>query len=115
MLTPQNIEKFISDISELRTNDFDNLGLDSGATLYCLERYFMNLTKYLSVLHPDQYPFVGTIIVNDFNKFHSCITKIIYKELNKTRVKFVFHNGFFGNEKRRSINSNYGKKAFCIV
>jgi hypothetical protein len=111
MLTPQNIEKFISDISELRTNDFDNLGLDSGATLYCLERYFMNLIKYLSVIHPDQYPFVGTIIVNDFNKFHSCITKIIYKELNKTRVKFVFHNGFFWERKKKKYQLELWEKS----
>ncbi|TXW57806.1 hypothetical protein [Enterococcus gallinarum] len=111
MLNPQSLENFISDLSKLRTNDFDNLGLDSGATLYCLERYFMNLTKYLSPLHPDQYPLVGTIIVNDFNKFHSRITKIIYKELNKTRVKYVFHNGFFWKQKKKKYQLELWEKS----
>lgn len=112
MLSPENIDNFVSDISNLRTNDFDNLGLDTGATLYCLERYFMNLTRYLSKLHPDQFSLVGTVLINDFQKFYTCITKLIHKELNQTRVRYVSHNGFFWERKKKKYQRELWEKSF---
>ena len=114
LTTPQEFDKFLSEIKYLRANHFNNLGLDTGATLYCLERYFMNLDKYLSQLHMDQFPLVGSLILSDLNKFYECITKNVYRELNKHRVKYIFHNGLFWKFKKKKYHLELWEKSVLM-
>lgn len=86
------VSDYYDRINTMRNIHLDKLNEPLAATLYCLERYFLNLQKYLHSLRQDQYQLIGSIIINDFQKFYEVISTLIYNEFGKYRSEYFKHN-----------------------
>lgn len=93
LISMDQVTNYYDSIYIMRNQYFDKLNESLAATLYCLERYFLNLQKYLQSLRQDQYSIVGSLVINDFHEFYNIISALIYEEIGKYRSEYFNHSG----------------------
>jgi len=89
----ESLDEFYNKLKTIEENHFDKLKPDLAATLYCLERYFLKLQKYILQFKNNQLTMIGSIVITDFQKFYNIISSLIYDEIGKSGSKLYMHSG----------------------
>ncbi|MFC6465454.1 hypothetical protein ACFP65_10795 [Marinilactibacillus sp. GCM10026970] len=89
----QTLTEFVEMITDLRQNDFENLNIKSAATLFYIERYSMNLLKYIRNFSENLYPLIGTMIIIDIQNWQILTEERVIFEINKHSVTLSLLRG----------------------
>ncbi len=109
MIDKQHLYDFAVMVSDTRRNYEKHLDLKSASYLYILEKYVMNLARFLSTSQCDDdgYKWIGAYIFIDFEKWAKDYDEILVKQLNHPSFTFFAKTGKRWKREKKAVESKY--------
>lgn len=104
--------EFTNKINDARKNNEKYLDRETAAYLYYMNRYTLQLMIYIGDMGlNNDFPFVGTAFIHDFNKWVRAYDRVLVRKLNRSNCKIKCKSGFLWELTKKYVMGKLWKKS----